>query len=257
MHLKHFATLFIPIFICTASALSQQKKYTYGNQIWYGYYPQFRLSNRWGIWNDWELHSKENFVEGTSQIVFRLAATYYFLSGNKLTAGYGYSNAYPGDNHLYISQPEHFGWQQMQWYNSFRKKKLMQWLRLEERYKRHVIDNYTLADYYDFTYRARYEAYYQMPLSKAGISRHHFSLTLGEEIYINFGKSIINNYFDQNRVSCGFSYMVNNHDNLVLSYMNLFQQLASGNQYKNFNVIRLSFFQNLNFAHRPVTESLN
>ena len=257
MKLKHFA-LFLVALICVSSSIfSQEKKFTYGNQVWYGYYPQFRLSNRWGIWNDWELHSKENFVEGTSQFVFRLAATYYFLSGNKFTAGYGYSNAYPADNHLYVSQPEHHGWQQLQWYSSFKKKKLMQWLRLEERFKRHVIDNYTLANSYDFSYRARYEAYYQMPLSKAGISRHHFSFTLGEEIYINFGKSIIKNYFDQNRVSAGISYMVNNHDNLVLSYMNLFQQLSAGDQFKNLNVIRLSFFQNVDFTHKSATGFLN
>lgn len=255
--MKQFATLFAILIICNSTVSAQQKKFIYGNQVWYGYYPQFRLSNRWGIWNDWELHSKERFVEGTSQIVFRLAATYYFLSGNKLTAGYGYTNVYPADNHLYISQPEHFGWQQLQWFNSFHKKKLMQWLRLEERYKRHVIDNYTLANYFDFSYRARYEAFYQMPLSKAGITRHHFSLTLGEEIYINFGKNIINNYFDQNRISGGISFMVNSHDNLVLSYMNLFQQLSAGNQYKNYNVIRLSFFENVGFEHKASEAPLN
>ena len=256
MHLKHFA-FFLAMLSLNSAIYCQEKKFTYGNQVWYGYYPQFRLSYRWGIWNDWELHSKENFVDGTSQFVFRIGATYYLNSSSKLTAGYGYSNSYPGDNHLYVSQPENFGWQQIQWFNSFRKKKLMQWIRLEERYKKHVIDNYTLANYSDFSYRARYEVYYQMPLSKEGISRHHFSLAFGEEIYINFGKKVINNYFDQNRLTGGLSYMVNNHDNLVLSYMNLFQQLASGNQYKKMNVIRLSFFQNLDFGHKSETGSLN
>jgi hypothetical protein len=243
--------IFIIALLFSKLCPAQTKSYTYGNQVWYGYYPQIKLSNHWGIWNDWELHSKENFIEGASQFVFRLGATYYFTTGSKLTAGYGYTNAYPGDNHLYISQPEHFGWQQIQWFNTFHKKKLMQWIRLEERYRKHVLDNYTLGDNYDFSYRARYEAYYQLPLSKEGISRHHFSFAIGEEIYINFGKKIINNYFDQNRISAGLSYMVNNHDNLVLSYIILFQQLAAGNQYKSLNVIRLSFFENIELGHKP------
>jgi hypothetical protein len=224
---------------------AQTKQYIYGNQVWYGYYPQLRLSKHWGLWTDLELHSKEHFLEGVSQFVFRFAGTYYITDRTKLTAGYGYSNTYPADNHLFIAQPEHHAWEQLQWYTLHAKKKMMEWLRLEERYKQHVENNYTLANYYDFSYRIRYELNYQLPLSPKGVAAHQFSLALGEEIYINFGKKIVNNYFDQNRLFGGISYMVNDHDNIVLGYMNQFQQLPAGNQYKNFNVIRLSFYQNL------------
>jgi hypothetical protein len=238
--------LIVFVFLCQAAS-AQTKQYTYGNQLWYGYYPQFRLSKHWGIWNDWELHSKENFIEGVSQLVFRLAATYYVTNNVKITAGYGYANFYP-DSHLKISQPEHHGWEQLQWFTYYKKKKMTQWLRLEERYRQHAVNSTTLADSYDFSYRARYELYYQVPLSKKGITAHHFSLALGEEIYINFGKQIVNNYFDQNRLFAGLSYMVNNHDNLVLGYMNLFQQQSGGNQYKVMNVLRLSFFENIDLT---------
>src|SRR5438067_9158080 len=109
--------LIIALLLSTSSLFAQTKQFTYGNQIWYGYYPQIRISKHWGLWNDWELHSKENFIDGVSQFVFRLAGTYYTNDNTKLTAGYGYTNNYPADNHLYISDPEHFFWEQVQWYS--------------------------------------------------------------------------------------------------------------------------------------------
>ena len=69
-------TILISTLLVTKICTAQTKNFTYGNQVWYGYYPQIKLSNHWGVWNDWEMHSKENFVEGVSQIVFRLGATY-------------------------------------------------------------------------------------------------------------------------------------------------------------------------------------
>src|SRR5436305_1919305 len=242
--------LIVILIFCSSDLFAQGKQFIYGNQIWYGYYPQIRFTKHWGLWNDWELHSKEDFTRGVSQIIFRLAATYYTNDNTKLTAGYGYSNNYPGDNHLYISQPEHHFWEQVQWYSYFRKKKLMQWIRLEERYRKHVLDNYTIANYYDFNYRARYEAYYQLPLSKKGLTAHHFAIGLGEEVYINFGKTV-SNYFDQNRLSASISYMANNNDNLVLGYTNLFQQ-AGVNVFKKLNLIRLSYFQNIETGHSKI-----
>ena len=229
---------------------AQTKQTAYSNQIWYGYYPQFKLSKHWGLGSDWELHSKEIFFDNFSRSVFRLAVTYYVTDVTKITAGYCYINDYPADNHLFVSLPEHQGWQQLQWFTYYRKKKLMQWLRLEERYKRNVMDNYTLADSYTFSYRARYNFFYQLPLSKKGIVAHSLSAVIGDELYINFGKNIVNNYFDQNRIFLGLSYAVNAHDNLVFGYMNLFQQLAAGNQYKSMNVIRLSFFQNVDLRKK-------
>lgn len=230
---------------------AQAKQITHANQVWYGYYPQLRLSKHYGLWADFELHQKDHFVSNLSQSVFRLAGTYYINDNSKLTAGYTFIDYYPAEKHLHISQPEHAGWQQVQWFTNYRKKKMMQWIRLEERFRRNVIDDYTLANSYTYTWRARYNIYYTLPLSKKGIAAHKISAAIGDEIYINFGKHIVNNYLDQNRIFLGFSYMVNSHDNLVFGYMNSFQQQPAGNQYKAMNVVRLSFFENIKLAqHR-------
>jgi len=74
----------------------------------------------------------------------------------KLTAGYTLDDYFPASNHLYVTQPEHGGWEQIQWFTTYKKKKLMQWIRLEERFKQNIVNDYTLADSYAYTWRGRY-----------------------------------------------------------------------------------------------------
>jgi hypothetical protein len=252
--MKPFFTGLLLCMVCAAS-WAQEKQTTYTTQFWTTYQPQFRLSKHWGLWSDIEVHSKDDDLSAVSQTVYRIGVTYYATDLCKITAGYGFSNYYPGDNHKNISLPEHHGWQQLQWYTYLKKKKLMQWLRLEERFRRNVIDDNTLANTYTFTYRARYNCFYVMPLTKKGIVAHSLSAVIADELYINFGKNIVNNYFDQNRMFAGFSYAVNSHDNLVFGYMNVFQELSSGYQYKNLNLIRLSFFENIDLRKKVLTLS--
>ena len=96
------------ILIINLSANSQSTKSTENfQQLWFGYFNQTRLSNKWGIWVDLHLRTKENFVTDLSQTIIRLGLTYYLNDATKLTAGYAYINNFPADNHKEISQPEH------------------------------------------------------------------------------------------------------------------------------------------------------
>ncbi|MCW3088231.1 MAG: hypothetical protein JWQ78_1617, partial [Sediminibacterium sp.] len=223
---------------------AQHKPVVYQQQSWVGYYPQVKFSKHWGLWFDSEIHTNDHYFNGFSQATFRLAGTYYNNRLNKFTVGYGYTDFFPGENHAFVSIPEHFAWQQYQWYHNTRKHKLMQWLRLEERFKNDVVDNYTAADTYTFTYRARYNVYYQLPLTKKGLVAHSLAVAMGDELYLYYGPRVQNHVFDQNRVFLGLSYAVNGHDNLVLGVMNMLQEDLSG-QFKDNNVLRLSFFQNV------------
>ena len=85
----------------------------------------------------------------------------------------------------------------------------------------------------------------EIPISKKGIVPYSWSFVVNDEVLINFGKEIVNNYFDQNRLFFGFKYQVSDHSNLQVGYMNLFQQFGSGNKSRDINVIRFFYFQNL------------
>jgi len=220
-------------------------------QVWLGYYNQSRFSNKWGMWTDLHLRTKEDFTNNFSQAIIRLGLTYYIDNNTKLTAGYARVFLFPGDNHKDITQPEHRPWQQLQWHTAFKKTKLMQWIRLEERFRRKIANDAELADGYNFNWRLRYNILYEVPLVNNGSAPASFSFIANDELHINFGKEIVNNYFDQNRFFLGFKYQFSKTNNLQFGYMNLFQQLSAGNRYKNINAARIFFFQNFDFRKKP------
>ena len=83
-----------------------------------------------------------------------------------------------------------------------------------------------------------------------GLEPGSFSFIVNDEVHINFGKEIVNNYFDQNRFFLGFKYQFSKTTNIQAGYMNLFQQLPAGNSYKNINAARIFLFQNLDLRKK-------
>ena len=234
-----------------ASACGQTVKSTENlQQVWFAYSNQSRFSYKWGMWLDLHLRTKEDFVSDLSQSIVRLGLTYYVNDATKLTVGYAWVNNFKGDNHKNISQPEHRPWQQIQWHTKYGKKRMMQWIRLEEKFKHKILNDSTLTDGYNFNYKVRYNLSYEVPLSKKGIVPGALSFIFSDEVHINFGKQIVNNYFDQNRFFAGFKFQTNAHDNLQAGYMNLFQQLTPGNKYKNINALRFFYFHNLDLRKK-------
>jgi len=241
---KSIGTLALSLTIF-ASAYSQAKHTQHVNQIWLGYLNQTRFSNKWEMWLDLHLRTKEEFFDNFSQSIIRPGITYYLNEDTKLTAGYAYVSNYPADSHKNVTQPEHRPWQQIQWYNRYAKIRTMQWFRLEERFRRKILNDSELASGYNFNYRMRYDFSLQAPLSKKKFEPHSFMFVVNDEVHVNFGKQIVYNYFDQNRFFVGFGYLTNKTDRLQAGYMNLFQQLPTGNQYRSINAVRIFYFHSL------------
>lgn len=252
MKRKYFAILMI--LFGSHSIMAQSKITTDVRQIWTGYFNQTRLTDKWGLWADVHLRTKDNYFNNLSQGIVRLGLTYYLNDDAKLTAGYAFVNHFPADNHKNISQPEHRPWQQIQWHTKYPKLKLMQWFRLEERYRRKIKNNDELAEGYNFNFRLRYNILSQFPLNKKRFQPNTFSFVLSNEVFVNFGKQIVYNVYDQNRFFAGFHYHVNKHDNLQFGYMNIYQQLASGNQYRSTHAARVFYFHNLDLRKKNTHE---
>ncbi len=220
------------------------------NQAWTGYFNQTRFSRNLGTWTDLQLRTREDFFSNLSVSILRVGLTYYLNDNTKLTAGYAYVNQFPGDNPKNISRPEHRPWQQLQWHTRYSKVRTMQWLRLEERYRRKILNDDNLAAGYNFNYRLRYNFLLNIPVGKKGISPGGWSFVINDEVHVNFGKEIVYNYFDQNRFFTGFSYHTNASDNLQIGYLYVFQQLAAGNSYRNIQGMRILYFHNLDLRKK-------
>jgi hypothetical protein len=245
--------LFASLFLLANFFLKAQttKETAHVEQVWLGYFNQTRFSEKWGMWADGHLRSKEDFVSDFSLAMARLGLTYYLADKTKLTVGYAYIHFFPSDNHPGTYQPENRLWQQLQWHTQYKKIRTMQWLRLEERYRRKIkLSGEELAAGYNFNFRLRYNLLAQFPLSKKGLAPKTFAFVANDEIHVNFGKEITYNYFDQNRFFVGFSYLVNAHDNLQFGYMNVFQQLAAGNKFRSVNTLRVFYFHNIDLRRK-------
>jgi hypothetical protein len=220
------------------------------NQVWIAYQNQTRFSKKWGAWLDLHLRTREDFFTGISQTIIRPGVTYFFSDAARLTAGYAYIRQYPLDPHNGTVLPEHRPWQQFQWMTRYPRLRTMQWFRLEERFRKRSSPDPVTGDAYDFNFRARYNFLLQIPFRAKDLSKGDLSLILNNELHINFGKSIVNNYFDQNRFFVGFAWQVNATDNLQFGYLNVFQQLPASGNYRSINAPRIFYFHNVDFRNK-------
>ena len=251
----------IIIFCCTFMVFTTSnvkaqttKNIDHINQLWFGYVNQIRVSNKWELWTDVNLRTKRKFVNNFSVGIARLGITYYISPTIKLRAGFAWIDYFPGDNHKNITQPEHRPWQQIQWQTKYGKNTMVQSLGLEERFRRKILNDDELARGYNFNYRVRYNLRFEIPLDKKEKTPGNLSLVAYDEIDINAGKEIVNNYFDQNRLYAGLKFRTGASTNVQLGYLNIFQQQSAGNQYKSVQLIRLFFYQNIDLRHNPSVE---
>lgn len=241
---KKTLSLVLGVLTCLYGS-AQLKQTSSVQQVWTAYFNQTRLHDKWGLWVDLQLRTREDFFTNFSQGIARVGLTRYLTDDAKLTAGYAYINHFPTESHRNISQPEHRPWQQLQWHSRFKRVRLMQWFRLEERWRRKVLNDDELAQGYNFNFRMRYNFFSQFGLGQKKFQPGSFSFVLNDEIHFNFGKQVVYNYFDQNRFFVGFNYHINKHDNLQAGYMQVFQQLPAGNLYRMIHTARIFYFHNL------------
>ena len=245
--------IYICLFIFLASPLQtySQKSTELRDQAWFGYVNQMRFTKHSGLWIDLQMRYTDHFIRQKSQSFLRFAYTYYLSDSVRLSAGYAYITTY-GQNGS-VNLAEHQPWQQIQWLEKWKWFNLTQWLRIEERF-RQIATAGVATEVYAFNWHFRYGIALIFPLKGKTLAPKTPFLFFGDEIFINAGKQIVNNYFDQNRLSAGLGYQFTSRLNAQLAYTDAFQQLPAGNQYVNINAVRLFIFHNINLRKRVTTE---
>lgn len=234
-----------PIFVFLLLSLTcfGQKDIDYDEQTWFGYLNQTRITNRSGLWLDVHLRFGDNFLGKPAVGMIRGAYIFYLNDQNRLASGYAHITQYSTTEKA-PDIPEHRLWQQIQWFEKKNWLSTMQYVRLEERFRQKVEEN-ELASDYSFNYRVRYAIALAIPLKgKPGEAKTPF-VFLNDELMINFGSEITNNYFDQNRFFAGIGYQFTRNLNAHLGYLNVFQQFPQAETFRQVNGIRLFIFHNL------------
>lgn len=226
-----------------------QKHIITSEQVWLGTTSQLRFSDRWGGYYDVQTHSRKNYVEGMSQFSFRLGAFYYFTDDVRVGAGYALNENFYSDQKNLTVQPEHSPWQQLSWTNRFKHFTLNQSLRYEERFRHNMLGN-KLAKGYSLSYRTRYNVFLNYPLTRNARVKNALDAVMYNEVYLNFGKHIVYNTFDQYRIFAGLNYHLTSRASLLFGYLDIFQQLASGNAYRKLHTARIFYLRNFDLRKK-------
>lgn len=227
------------------SLLKLSAQTTVGQESWFDYLNQNRFSKKWASWTDLQLRTRDNYVNAKNAYEVSLGASYYVTDNLKATGALSYVNNYPNASHDF-NLGEWRPWQQLQLTSDLPKSQWLQWIRLEERFNQQVSNNKP-TDVYLFNYRIRYNVIAQFPLTAHKYQKGSISFVSSNELYLNFGKPIVYNTFDQNRFFLGFYYFLNKSNICQIGYTKMYQKYNAPNKYYNADVLRLSVFNTIDF----------
>ena len=220
-----------------------QKKVTALNQQWLQYYNTTKISKNWTIKVDGGYRWNTAFTK-PSLYLGRLIAEYkldpaHILIGAGI-ATFGTYNAAEKVARIEIRPNQDFTIN-----DKYKKFKLQHRFRVEERFFKTISTGAT-----SFNFRFRYRAFFTIPIVKLSKKNpeSQLSLNVGDEIFINAGKSIVTNMFAQNRILIGPSVQLNKNWGLSLTYTYEYQSTAKPDSYNASDIFWFAIQHRLDFT---------
>ena len=240
--MKKLVVLFLILIVTTISFA--QKNVSHNNLVWFGDFTKARLNDKWSIYLDFGFRRTE-WLNKWSQVLVRPGITCHFNKSVSATVGVAYFSHYTA---TYI-RPEGRGWQQLLFNETYGRISVNHRLRAEQRFFQKVISS-QLVDGYNYNNRFRYQLNIQAPFNKKQMDDKTLYFSIADEVFINSGKEIRNNYFDQNRLAVGLGYKLNESFNILVSYTNIFVQRAKGEAFEDNNVLVINIYHNFDFGRK-------
>jgi hypothetical protein len=222
-----------------------QKNVTHQSLYWIRYYNQLSLNQKW-TWHN-EIDDRRFFENNTQHHLIVHSRLHYKISQNlEVAPGLTYSLQSPQDPNSTsgLIVPELRPVQEIMFSNLISKRfTLQQRLRIDERFI-HKNDGKELLDGFDFNFRFRYRLQASYKINK-NAAKNTTLLKVADELMINAGSNIIYNQFDQNRVYVGVEQGISKSMSIDFGYLYWFQQRATGNQFIDRDIIRLTLYHKI------------
>jgi len=241
---------FIAFFLVQSFIIqAQTRTHTHNTNAWLMYFGNHKFSNHIGLHAEAQWRRSDIFSEN-QQLILRTGLDYYFKSNLRFTVGYAFIETYPyGEFAVQHAFPEHRIWQQLLVPQDLGKVKLSHRYRLEQR----MIGNASTGKFENGRYenRARYMAKATINLTTG--SRPVFA-AFYDEVFINFGKEVGYNIFDQNRLYGAIGCSVSPSFKIELGYLYQLIQLRSleasslKNRIENNHTLQIALFSNVAFT---------
>lgn len=236
---------FLLFFILTNVTLIAQsdKNINYQNILWTRYYNQLLFNEKWSLHSEFD---NRLFIQPLQENLFVIRIQGRYKINNHLETGAGFAyfsvdTQIPEINNNF-NIPEFRGQQDLTWKLNANKIMLMQRFQLEERFIQNANKEELLRGT-TFFWRFRYRLQADYTFWKK--EKQTLKAVLSDEIMFNFGKKIIKNTFDQNRIYAAIHYGLNSHLAFELGYLNSFQRRSNGIDYFNRDIIRFSIFHKI------------
>jgi len=239
--MKYSKSTLVVLFILagfTVNSFGQIKDIEYSNQQWIQYYNQLKLSEQWTLLTDGEVRWKNGFSQ-KSLYIARTGIGYQLHPFMRFSIGFAHAGFYTADT---LSRIEYRPYQDFLITNNYGNIRIAHRLRSEERYFKNISDE---TD--NFNFRFRYRFLLSIPLLRFHSANpdSKLILRLGDEIFINAGKEVVYNIFDQNRIL--FEPVIQLNKNLSVSITYNHQLLAKNapGEYKQDDVFWLGVKQTM------------
>ena len=220
-------------------------------QFWGSLNTTTRITDKWGLAAD--VHVRRNdFVRDPSFYFVRVGA--HFWLSEKLTLTFGYAHMWkaPACDGCETWSNENRIYEQVQYATKLGSASVLHRVRNEQRWQQEIQDDARTGETL-FSDRVRYLVSFTIPVSKKPSIP---SLVFSDEILVQFGKDIVLNTFDQNRLFAGIKKRMTPAWSFDLGYMMVYQQKASGYQYDLNHTLRWFFYftpdlRKVKTAHEP------
>lgn len=223
----------------------EKKTISPASEVWLGVYTKYRIREKLFYYGEYHLRRRDGFSD-MGQIYLRFGLSYLVSKYFEFTAGV--VNPYywaPNQNAPNIDKvvPQFRGWQQLLFVMPFDRMKLYHQIRTEQRFKR----DYEKGSHFKLTHRFRYKLTMYYPLNMDHLGPGCLFLSAYEEIFIQAGKPIIYDHFEDNRVFLGLGYIFDENWQLQTGYQWTFRHDNSPYAYQSRNIFRMSVYHNIDF----------
>ena len=181
------------------------------------------------------LLEKLDFLDNENFYFVRFGAGHSLNNKVFLAAGYAHMWLAPTKSEWNTFSNENRCYQQAQWSSKIGNMSILQRIRNEQRWQQKIVNDQKTGEN-RFTNRVRYLLSLNIPIFKKSTMP---TLVISDEILFHFGKEVVYNTFDQNRIFIGIKQSINPKLSFDFGYMNLYQQKYSGNQYDSNHTLRL------------------
>jgi len=216
------------------------------------YFGDHKLTKKWGIHLEAQVR-RHQLISSAQQILLRTGINYHFTDNSFFTAGYCFveTNKY-GKFPSLSDFPEHRLWQQVQVKNQSGRLEIVNRYRLEQRFVfQPIFDMYTgkynPAKKPTYSNRMRLMTRVSIPFKGEMIKDKSLYLSFYDEVFINFGKNILQNHVDQNRAYLAIGYKIPKLGRLEIGYLNQLLIKSDGLKIENNHTLQLGLSSVLNF----------